>query len=93
MIIIEIDGVRERFDAYYEDSPFYPCGSLWGFDEKTKGDDQVRNYESTNCVWPLAAYRINEDGSYFGIQGLFAHGGWAKDEKGGPLYRVWDRVV
>lgn len=93
MIAVEIDGKRETIDGYFEESPFYPCGALWGIDEKTKPHDAVRNYESTSCVWPLAAYRQNEDGSYFGLEGLFAHGEWTKDENGDPLYRVWDRII
>ena len=93
MISIEIDGKREHFDSFVQDSPFYPCGALWGMDEKTEATHKIRGYEPTNCVWPLAAWRKNKDGSIFGIQGLFAHGKWATDGNGDPLYRVWDRII
>ena len=93
MISIEIDGKRERIDGFFKDSPFFPCGVLWGIDEKTKPSDAVRNYLPTSCVWPIAVYRKNSDGSYFGIEGLFTHGEWTVDENGDPLYRVWDRSI
>ena len=93
MISIEIDGKREPIDGYYKESPFYPLGVLWGIDEKTRPNDEVIGYEITKCVWPIAVYRKNADGSYFGIEGLFAHGEWSTDENGDPLYRVWDRII
>ena len=93
MISIEVDGEHIAFDDFYEESDFYPCGALWGMDEKTEATHKIRGYESTNCVWPLAAWRKNKDGSIFGIQGLFARGQWAVGEDGKPLYRVWDRII
>ncbi len=93
MIAIEIDGVRTKFDDFYEDSDFYPCGALYGMNERTEATHKVRGFEPTSCVWPLAAFRVKDDGSCFGIQGLFRSGEWAKDENGEPLYRVWDRII
>ncbi len=93
MISIEVDGERIAFDEFYEDASFGNCGALYGMDEKTEAAHKVRGYELTNCVWPLAAFRRNKDGSIFGIQGLFTHGEWAKDENDELLYRVWDRII
>lgn len=93
MISIEVDGERIKFDEFYEEPTFGNCGATWGMNEKTEATHKVRGFEPTKCVWTLAAFRKNEDGSIFGIDGLFACGEWAKDEKGEPLYRVWDRIV
>ena len=93
MISIEVDGERIAFDDFYEESDFYPCGALYGMNEKTEATHKIRGYEPTICVWPLAAWLKNEDGSYYGIEGLFWHGEWATDEDGDPLYRVWDRII
>ena len=93
MIAIEVDGERRAFDEFYENASFGNCGAIYGMNEKTEATHKVRGYEPTGCVWPLAAYRHNDDGSIFGLQGLFANGEWAKDENDEPLYRVWDRII
>lgn len=93
MIAVEIDGERMEFDDFYDDAERFGLGGLYGCNETTKPEDKVRNYLPTKAVWGLAAYRRNPDGSFFGLQGLFARGEWAKTEDGELLYRVWDRII
>lgn len=91
---IEVAGKREHFDAFYEDAYLdFPIGSYYGSNETTKKGDVFRNFKLTKAIWGLSAYRKNEDGSIFGIQGLFAGGIWDTTEDGEVLLRLWDRII
>jgi len=92
-LVFEIDGKTESFDAFYDESDF-PFGALYGSDETTQADDKVRNFHPTSSVFSLAAYRKNEDGTIFGIQGLFKNHLWcALTEDDKPMLKLWDRII
>ena len=94
-IVVEVDGKRETFDAFYDEETFgFPqLGAWYGCNETTKPKDSMRNYLPTSAVWCLSAYRKNADGSFFGIQGLFRNGIWTTDENDNPMMKVWDRII
>lgn len=89
----EIDGKREEFTHFYGDEDWPNCGAVYGWEEGTKASDEMRGYSPTKCVWPLAVWRKNNDGSITGMKALFAGGIWATTEDDEILLRVWDRII
>lgn len=89
----EIDGKREEFTHFYWDKDWPSYGAVYGWNEGTMASDKVRGYLPTECVWPLAVWRENNDGSITGMKALFASGIWSTTEDDEVLLRVWDRII
>ena len=94
-IIVEIDGKIEQFDELYpeEETCFPQLGAFYGVDEVTKADHKVRGYVPTSPLFAVSAWRKEPNGDIFGMQAIFKHGSWTRNENGDPMLSVWERLI
>ena len=93
--LLEIDGERIEFTGTYdgEDDDGWINGNVYGMNEDTPADHKVRGFLCNKCVAFVNVYRINPDGSRWGVKGIFRKGEWAKGEDDKPLFKVWERLA
>lgn len=93
--LLEIDNERIEFTGVYDETEDigWTNGNVYGVNECTPADQEVRGFLPYKCLAFVNVYRINPDGSYWGIKGIFRKGEWTKGENDKPLYRVWDRLA
>lgn len=87
---LEIDGQPVEFTHFYDGWP--GTGPVYGCDELSERAE-TRLFYRTQCVWAVGVYRVNPDGSIWGMRGLFLRGDWIFTTDNHMVYRVWNRLI